>query len=109
MGVQPPQGGTDDDAEQIEFGIADLEKRLDDANVQFPASASEIVRELSNPEIPCDPSGRSVKLATAFEELEETQFESKNGCLNRLHPIFEDVRTSPGGGMLGWVRSLFGR
>lgn len=106
MGVRPPQGD-DDEPETIEFGIAALAARLDDAELAFPAEREDVVRELGDPSIPIDASGRSVPLSAIVEELDRRRFDSQRELLNELHPVFEAYRERAASGLLSSLRSLF--
>lgn len=106
MGVRPPAddgGGT----RGVEFGIADVESRLSESSLSFPATGEEVVRALGDPDVAYDPSGSSVALSSVVERADRERFDSRREFLNALHPEFEALRTSRGAGLLGWVRSLF--
>lgn len=106
MGVRPPPSDDDSGPEAVDFGIAALAAHLDDADVQFPATASEIRRALGNPDVAYDPHGNDVPLGDVLDRVPTDEFESQKELLNALHPVFEELRTSSGGGVLSWVRSL---
>ncbi|EMA45106.1 DUF5789 family protein [Halococcus saccharolyticus] len=106
MAARPPQ----DDAEEpdtLAFGIAALDDRLDRADLVFPAENDEIVRTLGDPDVPYDPSGRSMALSTALEQVERDRFDSEGALLDALHPVFEERRQSGPTGLLDRLRSLF--
>jgi hypothetical protein len=105
MAVRPPQdGGADPEA--IEFGIAALAARLDRADVDFPATAEELVRATENPEIPYDAGGNAVALDEALDAVPETRFESQADLLERLHPVFERHRERAASSIVAQLRAL---
>lgn len=106
MGVRPPTSD-DAEAELIEFGIAALDARLNDANLDFPATKEEVIEAVGNDPIEYDASGNTVELARALDRTDRDSFESEQDLLNALHPVFEDLRNSAAPGVLGWLRSLF--
>lgn len=105
MGVRPPQADTGT-SEVVEFGIPVLTDRLDDANIQFPATTEEILEGLDAPSIPIDASGHSIHLSEAMQSIDQEEFESKQDLLNQLHPIFEEYRESVSRGLLGSIMDL---
>jgi hypothetical protein len=107
MGVRPPQDDDADEPESLAFGIAALAERLDRADVSFPVDSEDLVRELDDPEIPCDPGGNELALSTALERVGKDRFDSEDELLDALHPVFEEYRRSASGGLLGRLRSLF--
>jgi hypothetical protein len=105
MAVRPPQeGGSDPDA--IEFGIAALDARLDEADVTFPATGDEVVRALGDPEIPYDAAGNAVALEEALSALGTDRFDSESELLDGLHPVFEDYRARSASGIVAQLRAL---
>lgn len=106
MGVRPPS--TDDsEAELIEFGIAALDARLTDADIEFPATTEEVIAAVGDQPIEYDASGNTIDLARALDRTDRESFDSEQDLLNALHPVFEDLRNSAAPGLLGWIRSLF--
>jgi hypothetical protein len=107
MGVQPP-AGDDEVAEEtgVDFGIAAVDARLSGSDVTFPATGRAVVRALGDPSIPYAPGGNTVPLSEVVERTETEQFETRQEFLNALHPVFEELRTSRGSGVVGWLRSL---
>jgi|AntDeeMetageno50_2_1112565.scaffolds.fasta_scaffold01292_6 hypothetical protein len=106
MAARPPQ----DDAEEpdsLAFGIAALNDHLDRADLGFPAENDEIVRALGDPDVPCDPSGRSMALSVALDGVNRERFDSEDALLDALHPVFEERRQSSPTGLLDRLRSLF--
>jgi hypothetical protein len=106
MGVRPPQGGGSDEPDTIEFGIAALDARLAETDLDFPARASEIVAALDDEEIPYDAFGHTLSVREALEQLPRQEFESESELLDLLHPIFEDHRASASVGIVQQVRDL---
>jgi hypothetical protein len=105
MAVRPPQQDSSE-PDVVEFGIAALAARLDRAEVQFPTTSDRLLERLGNQEIPYDASGNAVALDEVLEAVPQEQFDSKAELLDRLHPIFEEYRTSSGGGIVRRLRAL---
>ena len=106
MSVRPPQG-EDDSPDVVEFGIAALAGRIDDAELAFPVGRDELVRALGDPDVPIDAHGNSIALSTAIEDVPKREFDSERDLLNALHPVFESHRNRTSTGLLGSIRSLF--
>lgn len=105
MGARPPQGETSP-PDAIEFGIAAVSARLDDANVTFPATGDNVVRALDDTAIPYDAKGNTLDLSKALEQLHRERFDSKRELLNLLHPVFEERRAAGPGGVVGRLRQM---
>ena len=105
MGVRPPTGGGNE-PDAIEFGIAALAPKLQEAELAFPADASEIVSALDDPEIPVDAHGNAVPLSGAIGSLERSRFKSEREFLNALHPIFEERRERVASGLFASIRAM---
>ena len=106
MGVRPPPSDDDDSTGTVEFGIAAVDAHLRDADLLFPATGTEVVEALSDPEIEYDPRGHTVRLSTVLEEVTREEFDTRNEFLNAVHPILEEYRTSSSPGIVSWVRSV---
>jgi hypothetical protein len=104
MAAVPPPSDDDDEPDTVAFGIPALDDTLRDSDVSFPIRADTLVTELGDPEIPCDPSGRTLALSEAIERADRRRFESRRDLLNALHPVYEAARDE--GGMAGWLRRL---
>lgn len=104
MAAVPPPDDDDDGPDTIAFGIPALDDRLRDGDVSFPIRAEDLVDELGDPAIPCDPAGRTLRLSEAIERADRHRFESRRDLLNSLHPVFEEARDE--GGVAGWLRRL---
>jgi hypothetical protein len=105
MGVRPPQDdGSEPDA--IEFGIAALAPRLDEAEIDYPATAEEIVRAVGDSEVPYDAAGSTVRLSEALDAVPKRRFDSQSEVLDLLHPVFEDYRANRSHGVLAQLRQL---
>lgn len=107
MGVQPPPSESESEQGAIDFGIAEIDAYLKDADISYPITQDELVETLDNPSIAYDASGNTIKLSDAFERIEQNQFEQEQEIKNALYPVFEDLRESPTPGFLSWLRSLF--
>ncbi|WP_137287519.1 DUF5789 family protein [Halorussus salinisoli] len=105
MGVRPPSSDSDDGPDVIEFGIAEVAAELDDGDLSFPATGTEVVESLSDPRIKYDASGHTVALSEAISEVERERFDDKQEFLNALHPVFEKYRHSRTPGVIERVRS----
>jgi hypothetical protein len=106
MGVRPPANDTDDEPDVVEFGIAALDARLEDCDVSFPASTAELEAAHGDLSVSVDPAGHEITLREALAECENTEFDSRRGMLNALHPVFERKREKYSGGLFGTLRSL---
>jgi hypothetical protein len=106
MGVRPPQNDDDAEPETVTFGIAALDARLEDAEVEYPAGADEVVRALGDPDIPYDAAGNSVRLSEAVDRTHFGSFETEQELLNALHPVFESYRERAGSGVIAQLRAL---
>ena len=105
MAVRPPQQDSSE-PDVVEFGIAALAARLDRGNVEFPATSTELLESLGNQTVPYDASGNDVRLEEVLQRVPQDRFETKAELLDRLHPVFEEYRTSSRGGILGQIRAL---
>lgn len=105
MGVRPPQQDSSE-PDVVEFGIAALAAQLDDRDVEFPATSTELLESLGNQQLPYDASGNAVRFETVLEAVPQDRFESKGELLDVLHPVFEEYRTSARGGIVGQLRAL---
>ncbi|MFB6134208.1 MAG: hypothetical protein ABEJ55_04395 [Halanaeroarchaeum sp.] len=103
MAAVPPPSD-DEEPDSIAFGIPALDDRLRARDVPFPIDADELVRELGDPEIPYDPTERTILLSTVVERTDRQRFESRRDLLNAVHPILEAERNS--GGVGEWLRRL---
>jgi hypothetical protein len=104
MGVRPPA----DDGEEpaaIEFGIAAVDARLDEADVSFPATRADLLEELDG-DVPYDGRGRTMRFADALERTDRREFDAERELLDALHPVFEERRGSPMS-LLDRVKALF--
>ena len=104
MGVRPPSGGSGE-REAVEFGIASLTPLVEDAEIEFPAGATEVVQALGDPKVPVDAKGRSMRLSSAIEETGHERFDSQRELLNALHPVFESRREAVSTGWLASIRN----
>jgi hypothetical protein len=105
MGVQPPQDDSSS-PDAIEFGIAALDARLNETDLEFPATQEELLLAVDDTAIPYNAAGRTLELAVALEEIPQRRFENETELLDRLHPIFERQRRTASGGLVGRLRSL---
>ncbi|WP_280536527.1 hypothetical protein [Halopenitus sp. POP-27] len=102
MAVRPPSNDADE-PDVIEFGIAALDARLDESDVEFPATRQEVLAGLSSTAIPYDASGRSLELADALDRVDAERFETRGELMNAVHPVFEERRRQ-GGSVLDRIR-----
>lgn len=105
MAIRPPQGGSGK-GESVEFGIAALNARLAEADVQFPATTEEILSGLGNTAVAYDAAGNTIDLRKALLEVEADSFESETELLNALYPVFEARRQGAANSLMGRLRSL---
>lgn len=105
MGVRPP--ADDDDApDVIEFGIAALEPKLEEADVDYPTDARSLRAKIGATEVPYDARGNTMQLADALDQVDAGTFDSQRELLNALHPVFERRRERGGSGILAQLRGL---
>jgi len=105
MGVRPPQQD-DDEPDAIEFGIAALDARLSEVDVDYPATGDAIIQALGDAKIPYNATGNRISISEAIERSDETSFESEQELLNALHPVFEELRESASSSLFMQLRAL---
>ncbi|XVH31368.1 hypothetical protein ACNS7O_13370 [Haloferacaceae archaeon DSL9] len=105
MAARPPANNSSD-PDTIEFGIAALDARLDDADLDFPATADEVLAAVDQTAIPVDGSGNTVELETALSAVSTAEFDSETELLDLLHPVFENYRAKSSSGVFGRLRGL---
>jgi hypothetical protein len=105
MGVRPP-ANDDSEPDVIEFGIAALEPKLEDAEIEYPTDSRSLKAKIGGIEVPYDASGSTMQLETALEQLEGATFDSQRELLNSLHPVFERKRERAGNGIVSQLRAL---
>jgi hypothetical protein len=103
MAARPPGGGGTSEPDAIEFGIAVLDARIEEAGVSFPATGDEIVAAVEDDEIPYDAKGRTIALSEALAQVPQTKFENETEFLDALYPVF-DRRRREGGGFFATLR-----
>jgi hypothetical protein len=103
MAARPPGGGGSSEPDAIEFGIAVLDERIEEAGVSFPATDREIRDALGDSEIPYDAKGRTVALGDALDQVPQERFENETEFLDALYPVFDRKRRE-GGGFLTSLR-----
>ncbi len=103
MAARPPGGGDTSEPEAIEFGIAALDARLEEADVSFPATGEEIRRVLGDQEVPYDAKGRTLALSDVLDRVPQQEFENETEFLNAVYPVFDEARQQ-GGGFLEGLR-----
>ena len=105
MGARPPQNDNSE-PEVIEFGIAALSARLDEAEIEFPTTSTELVAAVDDTAIPVDGAGNTIELQQALQRVPQEQFERESTLLDMLHPVFEEHRKKAGDGFFGRLRAL---
>lgn len=105
MGVRPPQQDDDSQPETVAFGIAALAAHLDEADLEFPATAEEVAAAVDD-EIPYDAAGNGVRIEEVLDRIPQQEFETQDDLLDLLHPVFEDIRANKSGGVVSQLRSL---
>lgn len=105
MGARPPQNETSE-PDVIEFGIAALAARLEDAAIEYPVTEADVLAAVEDTEIPIDSAGNTVALSTALGKLPQSEFHSESDLLDQLHPVFEAERRNAGGSVFGRLRAL---
>ncbi|MFB6234883.1 MAG: hypothetical protein ABEH81_00535 [Halopenitus sp.] len=91
MAVRPPSGDADE-PEAIEFGIAALDARIDEADVEFPATDEAVLAALESTAVPYDAAGHTLDLSKALDRVPSSEFESETELLDELYPVFEQRR-----------------
>jgi hypothetical protein len=81
MAARPPGGGGTSEPDAIEFGIAVLDARIEEAGVSFPATGDEIVAAVEDDEIPYDAKGRTIALSEALAQVPQTKFSTSQSIL----------------------------
>ena len=105
MAVRPPQDD-DSEPETLAFGIAALDARLDEAEVDWPVTADELLRTLGDQSIPYDASGSEVALSDVLDRVPAREYDTETELLDALHPVFEEYRANSTRSVLGQLRSL---
>lgn len=105
MGVRPPANDSSE-PDAVEFGIAALEPKLDDVDLEYPTDVRTVRTKLGHVEVPYDAAGNAIELERALDELDERTFETQRDLLNALHPVFEERRAAAGHGLLAQLRGL---
>ncbi|MGQ3329448.1 hypothetical protein [Halorubrum sp. FL23] len=103
MAARPPGGGGSSEPDAIEFGIAVLGERIEEADVSFPATAREVRDGLDDREVPYDAKGRTIALDEALDQVPQERFENETELLDALYPVFDRKRRE-GGGFLTSLR-----
>ena len=106
MGVRPPQDDDASEPETIEFGIAAVDARLRESDLDFPASTDAVERAIGDEPVPFDAKGSTVALGEALAKTERASFETRQELMNALHPVFEEYRTNRSGTLFGRLRGL---
>jgi hypothetical protein len=96
MAARPPGGGGTSEPDAIEFGIAVLDERVEEAGVSFPATGDD-------GEIPYDAKGRTISISEALDQVPQTRFENETEFLDAMYPVF-DRRRREGGGFFATLR-----
>jgi len=105
MGARPPQNDTSE-PDVIEFGIAALSARLDEADVEFPTTSTELCAAVDDTAIPVDGTGNTLELQQALDRVPQDSFDSESTLLDLLHPVFEEHRKQAGESFFGRLRTL---
>jgi hypothetical protein len=100
----PPDDTSDPDV--IEFGIAALAARLDEAGVEYPTTSQQVCAAVDDTAIPVDSAGNTLELAEAFDRLPQDEFTSQSELLDMLHPVFEEQRKQAAQSVFGRLRAL---
>lgn len=106
MGVRPPSDDIDDEPDVVEFGIAALDARLADADLEFPASAAELEDRFGHTDVPFDAAGNTMPFSEALDDIDQQSFESEQDLLNAAHPVFERKRQAASTSLLAQLRAL---
>jgi hypothetical protein len=96
----------EEEPDVIEFGIAALDARLEQADVTFPTTADRLVAEYGDLSVPIDAAGTEIRLAEALDQTTVQEFETEEELLEVLHPVFEQRRQGSSRGYLSQLRAL---
>ena len=100
----PPDDSSDPDV--IEFGIAALAARLDEAGIQYPTTSQQLCAAVDDTAIPVDGAGNTVELAAVLDRLPQDEFATQAELLDMLHPVFEEQRKQSAQSVFGRLRAL---
>jgi hypothetical protein len=106
MGVQPPSNDIGDEPDVVEFGIAALDARLEELDLDFPVEADQLRRAHGGLTVPIDAAGTEITLGDAVEASDRQEFQSEQDLLNALHPVFEQRRERASRSILAQLRAL---
>ncbi|WP_436924280.1 hypothetical protein [Halosimplex amylolyticum] len=106
MGVRPPSNDVDEEPDVVEFGIAALDARVADADLDFPVSATELEAQFGDTAVPYDAAGNEMSFSEALAETDRESFDSEADLLNALHPVFERKRQAASTSLLKQLRGL---
>jgi hypothetical protein len=106
MGVRPPDSGSSESPDVIEFGIAAVDERLDLDALSYPVDVAELREEFGGVEVPYTASGQTTDMTTVLKRVDAREFDSKRALLNELHPVFEEMRASASSSIIGQLRAL---
>jgi len=105
MGVRPPSDDTSE-PEVIEFGIAALEPKLAEADLEYPMDVQTLVDRIGHVDVPYNAAGNSITMETALAEVGKERFETQRDLLNALHPVFERKRAAASRSIIAQLRGL---
>ena len=103
MARPPPSGDAEPDL--IEFGIPVVDDRLEEADLEFPASRAAVVTAVGDVDVPVDAHGHTVSIEAALAEVDAESFETRHDLLDALHPVLEARRQASTLGLVGRLRS----
>jgi hypothetical protein len=106
MGVQPPSNDIEEDPDVVEFGIAALDARVGDLDIEFPVGADALVEQYGDLTIPVNAAGNEITFREAVEASGRREFDSEQDLLNALHPVFEEKREATSRSLLAQLRAL---
>lgn len=105
MGVRSPADDDEETPTTVAFGIAAVDDRLEEFDISYPVTATELRELAGHVEIPYDTRGHSVRFGEVVSACDRDEFEDEQDLLNALHPVFEQ-RRQEGAGVLERVRRL---
>ncbi|WP_257297852.1 hypothetical protein [Haloarchaeobius sp. FL176] len=91
MGMRPPSNDTDEPT-SVEFGIAAVDARLDEYDIEYPATKHDLERRLGHLDVAYDMKGHTLSMRDALEQVDCAEFADEQALLNALHPVFERRR-----------------
>ena len=105
MAARPPRND-DGPSRSVEFGIAAVDAHLRESDLSFPATTADVRAVLGDREVAFDVQGTTVPLSTVLDDVDRSDFETRQELLNALHPVFETYRQERSRSPVARLRSI---